>query len=462
MANGDDVIVIGAGAAGMAAAVELAAAGFSVSILEARDRIGGRVFTQRDRFVDAPIELGAEFIHGMPHEIWQPLQKHKVAITEVSGDNWCSGKAGLSRCDFFSQVDALLQKMDDRSADESFVDFMERQFPSNNDPKQEEVKRRALDYVSGFNAADPALVSVHWLVREMHAEEKIEGDRAFRSKNGYDDLVEIFRHQLAEAPVSVRTDTVVERIRWRRGEAEVMARAPRGAVSMTARRVLVTLPLAVLQSAPGEVGAIEFVPALPPQKVEAMRKLEMGKVIRIVLRFRERFWESISPEKSKTLSDMSFLFSHDEWFPTWWTRMPEKLPIITGWAPFRAAELLSGKSSEFVVGRSLETLHRLLGVAIQDLQQSLEATYFHDWQSDPFSRGAYSYAKVGADGAQEELGRPLEGTLFFAGEATDVSGHNGTVHGAMASGRRAAKEIVQIARQQGTPTQSIASPAPRS
>jgi monoamine oxidase len=90
---------------------------------------------------------------------------------------------------------------------------------------------------------------------------------------------------------------------------------------MSARRVLVTLPLAVLQSAPGEVGAIEFVPVLPPQKFEAMKRLEMGKVIRIVLRFRERFWESISLEKSKTLSDMSFLFSHEEWFPTWWPNL---------------------------------------------------------------------------------------------------------------------------------------------
>jgi monoamine oxidase len=335
--------------------------------------------------------------------------------------------------------------MDARSQDESFVEFLERQLPGKKDgPKPEEVKRRALDYVSGFNAADPALVSVHWLVKEMRAEEKIEGDRAFRSKNGYADLVEIFRQELTEAHVSVRTETVVERITWGRDEAEVMARTPRGPLTLTARRVLVTLPLAVLQTAPGALGAIEFVPALPPQKFEAMKKLEMGKVIRIVLRFRERFWENISPEKSKTLSQMCFLFSHDEWFPTWWTRMPEKLPIITGWAPFRSAERLSGKSREFVVGQSLETLRRLLGVAIKDLQHYLEAAYFHDWQSDPFSRGAYSYAKVGADGAQEELGRPLENTLFFAGEATDVSGHNGTVHGAIASGRRAATTLASV------------------
>ena len=72
----------------------------------------------------------------------------------------------------------------------------------------------------------------------------------------------------------------------------------------------------------------------------------------------------------------------------------------------------------------------------------LEAAYFHDWQSDPFSRGAYSYSKVGSDGAQKALAAPLDHTLFFAGEATDLSGHNGTVHGAIASAHRAAEEIL--------------------
>ena len=81
-------------------------------------------------------------------------------------------------------------------------------------------------------------------------------------------------------------------------------------------------------------------------------------------------------------------------------------------------------------------------VRTDDLARLLEAEYIHDWQSDPFSRGAYSYGKVGADGAQEALASPVENTLFFAGEATDTGGHNGTVHGAVASGVRAAREIL--------------------
>ena len=117
--------------------------------------------------------------------------------------------------------------------------------------------------------------------------------------------------------------------------------------------------------------------------------------------------------------------------------------VGSGRAPFRSAERLSGRSRSFVVDRSLKTLAEQLQISTHQLENEVEAAYFHDWQKDPFSRGAYSYGKVGADGAQRTLAAPLENSLFFAGEATDVSGHNGTVHGAIASGYRAATEILQ-------------------
>jgi monoamine oxidase len=208
---------------------------------------------------------------------------------------------------------------------------------------------------------------------------------------------------------------------------------------------LLTLPLALLKAQPGEGAAVKFVPRLPQQKLDALDKLEMGKVIRIVLRFRERFWEDVkpSPRSQTTLSDMAFLFSEDKLFPTWWTSMPQKSSMLTGWAPFRSAEQLSGKGESFITERSLQTLNQLLGPSVQELQGLLERVYLHDWQMDPFALGAYSYGKVGADGVQTLIAAPLENTLFFAGEATDAAGHNGTVHAAIASGYRAAREILQ-------------------
>jgi len=340
----------------------------------------------------------------------------------------------LCPCDFFQEVDDILKKMDREAPDESFLSFLQRCCP----PANDKAKQRALGYVTGFNAADPALVGVHWLVQETTAEKPIEGDRAFRAKPGYTALLEILRRELPGC-VTLKTEMVVDGIRWRPGHVEVSAGTE---LHFSAHRVLITLPLPVLQAPPGTRGAIAFHPELPTDKLRAMEKLEMGKVMRVVLRFRQRFWQTISPARNTTLANMSFLFANDEWFPTWWTTMPDDFPIVTGWAPFRSADRLSGQSPEFVVSRAVETLGTLLRLDAETVHGQLEAAYFHDWQSDPFSRGAYSYGKVGSDGAQALLGAPMEKTLFFAGEATDVSGHNGTVHGAIASGHRAAGEIV--------------------
>jgi monoamine oxidase len=262
-------------------------------------------------------------------------------------------------------------------------------------------------------------------------------------------LIEIYRRQLMSGGVSVQSGAVVESINWSSGHAQVTMRDGAGTSTLDAPRVLISLPLAVLQTAPGQTGAVEFSPALPPRKLEALKRLEMGKVIRISLRFRRRFWEQVPANDGGVLnlSSMRFLFSEDEWFPTWWTMAPNPAPVLTGWAPFRCAERLSGKSQSFIVGQALKALSRLFNVHSDALAQQLEAEYLYDWQSDPFSRGAYSYGKVGADGAQEALAMPVENTLFFAGEATDITGHNGTVHGAIASGTRAAREIMNAARK---------------
>jgi monoamine oxidase len=446
-AKDPDVIVIGAGAAGLSAAAVLGDAGFSVTLLEARDRIGGRIFTLLDPKLHVPIELGAEFIHGRPPETLDLLKRRKVRIREVDGDNWCVEEGRLSRCDFFSDVDTILQKMKGRDGkeDASFLDFL-RDYSSkvNQTPELERAGKWATSYVAGFNAADPALVGVHWLVQGMRAEEEIEGDRAFRAEHGYTDLIEIFRQLIQEGGVTLKKNTVVESIQWCRGRVEITSRGSNGNARLSARRVLITVPLGVLQARTDEKGAIQFIPELPTEKAAAIRNIEMGKVIRITLRFRERFWSDlpkIRHNNSKTMDAMSFLLSQDDWFPTWCTTLPEKLPLLVGWAPFHSATRLSGRGESFVTERSILTLHQLLGVSARELDSLLEHVYVHDWQSDPFSRGAYSYGKVGRHAAPQELAAPVENTLFFAGEATDVSGHNGTVHGAIASGRRAAAEI---------------------
>ncbi len=439
------VLVIGGGVSGLAAACELGRAGVPVRILEARDRIGGRVHTLHDEPGDAPIELGAEFIHGRPPETLDLLKSASAKISEVDGDSWCVSGQGLSNCDLFSDVDSILESLDDSAPDESLSAFLDRCFPNPRSAAMRQAKQRATSYVSGFNAADPALVGVHWLYKGMKAEEEIEGHRAYRSQNGYADLLNIFQQQLNEYGVKLSTGCVVERVAWKAENVEVAVRDRNGSSVLEAPCVLITLPISLLKAEAGQPGVVQFVPSLPREKIQALDKLEMGKVIRVVLSFRERFWDAIKPPAGggASMTDMSFLFSQDEWFPTWWSSMPQKRPIITGWAPFRCAERLSGRGYSFVTDRSLQTLSGLLGPSVQELQGLLRKAYFHDWQMDPFSLGAYSYGKVGANEAQKILSAPVDMTLFFAGEAMDTSGHNGTVHGAIASGYHAARQILQ-------------------
>jgi monoamine oxidase len=437
-----DIVIIGAGAAGLSAALELARAGLHVDILEARDRVGGRLFTRYDSALNHSVELGAEFVHGLAPEIWLPVQQHNLKVTEVEGDLWCSIDGRLERCNFFAKADKILSAMDDdfedkNKADESFLDFLARRFPGKD---HEEAKQWATGYVSGFNAADPGLVSARWLVNSRRSDEQIEGDRAFHIAGGYQNLVDIFLRELNNRKVEIRLNTIVTGIKWRSGSVEILANGPQLETTFVASRALVTLPLGVLQSA----HFVRFEPQLPGDKSEALRKLAMGKVVRVALCFRERFWQELhGTSDSRNLARLSFLFSRDSFFPTWWTQMPETVPIITGWAAAKSAEKLAGMSKQAVIDTAVQSLSSLLHVEKSAVQSQLTSAYFHDWNADPFSQGAYSYVKVGGEGCQRTLGSPIENTLFFAGEATDTSGHNGTVHGAIASGQRAAREILK-------------------
>jgi phytoene dehydrogenase-like protein len=165
-----------------------------------------------------PIELGAEFVHGLAPEIWFPLQQNNLNVTEVEGDFWCSADGRLRKCDFFEQADKILAAMDDDSPDESFLDFLNRRFPGDD---HADAKQWATGYVSGFNAADPAEASVHWLVHNRHAEEQIGGDRALRIHGGYHELIEILQKELTDLNVPIHLNNIVRKIQWDRKSVQI-------------------------------------------------------------------------------------------------------------------------------------------------------------------------------------------------------------------------------------------------
>lgn len=445
MADGEeyDVAIIGAGASGLAAASTLCAAGLNVCVLEARDRIGGRIDTRHDPATDVPIELGAEFVHGHPPETLELVRRSKLSLEPVKGELWCFDDGRLyARENLDDELDQVLGKLPPPGSgpDLSFADFI-KSLPG----LSAETRKHVCGYIEGFEAAYPDRISAQALARENRASDEIEAYRAFRILNGYRALLSPLT-PCRNSDYPIRMNTPVRQVSWRRGGVEIRAQDASGEVQVHARQAIVTIPLAVLQANTGENGAVTFVPELKTKR-QALDYLEMGPVIRVVLRFRERFWERIQGETKsgkKSLTEMSFLHSDDPVFPTWWTTTPRRTPILTGWSAGPHCATLAFKDPETIVSRALDTLVRLMQMNRGELEQLLEAHYLHDWQADPFARGAYSWTKVGGVDAAAELARPLDFTLFFAGEATDSNGHNGTVNGALESGYRAAQEVLLV------------------
>jgi monoamine oxidase len=459
-----DVLVIGAGAAGLAAARDLSDAGLTVSILEARDRIGGRIYTIRPSGFGLPIELGAEFVHGRPPETFAIAGAARLTLVERTGADWLSEGGRLRNTDVWDDEgdeeegvednedagepgmgDVLAALAAERGADRSFQAFVDERFSSD---RWAAARERTSLYVQGFDAADPADVSIRWLAQTEAAAASIDGGRQFRVLEGYDRLLEWLQAGLRREHGALRLSSVVRELRWSPGQVEVTLQTPLGTPleAVTARAAVVTLPLGVLAAPPEAPGAVRFLPDLPEQRA-ALGQLVMGDTVKVMLRFREHFWDFVgrSDAALPSLPRLSFLFSGDAALPTWWTSYPLLSPVLTGWVGGPRAAPFAGKPDDAIVALALDALARILHVPRAALEAHLDAWHLHNWSTDPYSRGAYSYVRVGgsdAPSAPSRLAAPVAGTLFFTGEATDDAGHTGTVHAALASGRRAARAVL--------------------
>ena len=434
-----DVLIIGAGAAGITAARELSTAGLNVIVLEARNRIGGRINTHIDSW---PIELGAEFVHGKAPETFAIAKRAKLKLEEIPNLHWHSHSGVLTKSgEFWSKVEAVMEEISSyRGPDQSFSEFL-------NDYKREhpidDIESIATLYVEGFHGAHADQISVVGLNKTNQAAEEIEDDKQFRIPTGYDQIVNVLHNEAVAAGATFHLQTVVEEVNWKRNHVEVTTTASQ---KFKARRLLSTLPLSLMQNFGGEAARVRFTPSLD-DKVRAARKLSLGHVVKVVLRFREPFWDSITVpgeyEEPADLKKLTFVHATAEVLPTWWTQSPVQAPLIAGWAGGSRADRLSLESEDSLLDHSLESLSYIFSTSREFLEESLEEFYTHNWHKDPFTAGAYSYIPVGALEAQSELARPLEDTLFFAGEATNDEGHHATVHGAIATGLRAAREILR-------------------
>jgi monoamine oxidase len=440
-----DVAIIGAGAAGLEAARILHDAGIEIVVLEARERVGGRIFTLHDPELPVPVELGAEFVHGSAPELAEIARAAHLPTLDIDGERWQSRRGALHPFDdFWESLESVMGRLDGQRRDRSFEEFLNTR-PGG--ARLARARAMALQWVESFHAADPERVSERALADGGSPGDDERERRIGRVLAGYETVPRWIGRDLTDR---VRFGAVVAGIAWRPGAVRIDVALASGdtMTAVKAQAAIVSVPLGVLQAPAGDPGAIAFDPPLERDsaKRDALRGMEMGAVARLTLRLRDRFWAGERYGKragTQSLDRLSFVHTTDEDFPVWWTAYPIDAPLLVAWVGGRRARELSSLGEERLTDRATAALARQFALSPREARRMVTASWSHDWQADPFARGAYSYLLVGGDDAPANLARPMARTLFFAGEASDAGGRTGTVHGAIATGRRAAKQVLR-------------------
>ncbi|HEX7123655.1 MAG TPA: FAD-dependent oxidoreductase [Gemmatimonadaceae bacterium] len=425
-----EVVVIGGGLAGLAATARLCSAGHDVVLLEARDRLGGRVLTHHSADLPFAVDLSAE---------WMNASGTVVDLVSQSGGSLLQAEGTRLR-----RIDGKLERLGDLP-NGSLMQKLER-LQGDDRPlaraldevcgaSDREARDLLVAYVEGFHAADPERVSLAWFKETQRSTPADASD--LRAEHGADIVVRALVGHIGTR-CEVHNSTVVREVRWRRGRVTVVADEEGAERTFTAERAIVTLPVSVLSAKPGRPGGVRFDPSLDAKR-DALAHLATGDVVKIVLVFDTGFWRDHAEFR-----EMLFVHDFTQPFPTWWTSLPLVRPVLTGWCGGPQVERVRGLQGEPLLDAALDSLAAALGMPRGAVESRLRVWFMHDWQDDPFARGAYSYVLSGGIDAPARLAEPLEDTLYFAGEATCSGGYNATMDGAVQSGRRAADRIIEM------------------
>jgi monoamine oxidase len=419
--NPDHIVVIGAGAAGLMAARELARAGKRVTILEARDRCGGRIHPLPSADFGYPAEGGAEFVHGKAPVTHGLLREAGLSLLPIQGTQWTVKDGKFSREESQDPHEAELHReLQELKDDLTVAEFLRRHFVG---PEYDRLRHSIERMVEGYDAADPERASILAL-----REEWMDGGRNMQARiiGGYRTLVDFLTAECRNHDVAIHFGSAVSAVEATNGRAVVRCA---NSDAHECDVVVLTVPLPLLK---------EIV--LPPaerEKATAAAQIGFGNVIKILLRFETRWWV----DKRLDLADLTFLLS-DARIPVWWTQHPADLPVLTGWFGGPKTEAMASLSEQELIKAGLASLADIFGLSPQQITQDLVAAQAINWAHDPFARGAYSYATPETRDAQSVLASSGGAAVLFSGEALYRGRDTGTVEAALVSGLEVARIIL--------------------
>lgn len=422
----EKIVVVGAGACGLMAGLELAKAGKDVVILEARDRTGGRIWPLDRSEFGYFAQGGAEFVHG-PAPITKKLIKEAgLTFESMKGEVWLAQKGDLKKEESFLPFDQTIlhQKLKELKEDMSIADFFDKYLP---EEKFSHLKKYILNMVEGYDAAEPKKISTFSLREEWLSEEN-EWEQGKIIKEGYGALLGYLRSECQKNGVKISLNKKVEKLEIINNGVLIICSDGQ---KLEADKAIVTISLPLLS-------AIEFKPAIP-QKLKAISGVGFGNVIKILLRFKDEWWKNA---QGKDLTKLGFLRS-EETVSTWWTQYPESQPVLTGWLAGPDSLKFKDSLSEEILKVSLDSLSNIFSIDKNELKNKLVNCHVFNWPADPYAQGAYSYSMVGSERAYAELRKPVDGRIFFSGEALCSGKESATVEGALASGLETARKILK-------------------
>jgi len=420
------ILIVGAGAAGLMAARELARTGRQVSVLEARDRLGGRIWPLPVEIFGYPAEGGAEFVHGAAPVTRALMREARLTPTPMTGSHWDARREqtaddtppGEAR---FQQVLAALE------TDMPIAEFLETRFGG---PQFAGLRRSITRMVEGYDAADPRRASTFALRDEWMGDRGL--DQQGRIAQGYGALIDFLAADASRHGVQIRLACEVVAIEL--GPGSIALRLRDGSRA-EGEAIVLTVPLPVL-------AGLVLPAALRETVAAATADIGFGNVVKFLLRFRTRWW--LGPGH-RWPADLSFLFSGER-VPTWWTQHPADHAVLTGWFAGPRAESVAGMDEEALIEMGLAALAATFERPIEDLRGAVVAARALNWGNDPLARGAYSYATPATRAAQIRLGQPFD-RLFISGEALYAGHDMGTVEAALAAGRQTAQALLKRIRQ---------------